>query len=441
LRRHTPGTNRSSDPIPGPGLYHYRKKFDGGEKRIHLRIEDDLHGLLIVNANQILELNPTAILMAYCILEELPEKQALQLLKRRFSVSRVSSKQDYTQFKMDLKRLLIEESCPACSDIDVEVSNPFSARPSAPYRMDLAITYRCNNDCSHCYNARPRTYPEIPTREWKQILDNLFDLRIAHVVFTGGEPTLREDLPDLIRYADNLGMIVGLNTNGRRLQDKKYAAILKEAGLEHIQITVESDSADIHNRMVAGNHAWQQTINGLKNALETSLYVMTNTTMLKDNADTIPETIDFLASLGVPTIGLNALIYSGRGKNVGTGLAEQDLYALLENAQERCDHHGQRLIWYTPTEYCSFDPMQLDLGVKGCTAALYNMCIEPDGGVIPCQSYYQQVGSMLTDSWDSIWNHDLCTQLRERSNIAEKCADCLILADCGGGCPLTVETK
>ncbi|MBL6961610.1 MAG: SPASM domain-containing protein [Anaerolineales bacterium] len=97
---------------------------------------------------------------------------------------------------------------------------------------------------------------------------------------------------------------------------------------------------------------------------------------------------------------------------------------------------GQKLIWYTPTQYCNFDPMKLDLGIKGCTAALYNMCVEPDGAVLPCQSYYKPVGNLLHDSWDSIWNHKLSTQLRERMALPEKCGGCDLLAECGGGCPL-----
>jgi radical SAM protein with 4Fe4S-binding SPASM domain len=81
--------------------------------------------------------------------------------------------------------------------------------------------------------------------------------------------------------------------------------------------------------------------------------------------------------------------------------------------------------------------MQLELGVKGCSAALYNMCVEPDGGVIPCQSYYRPVGNLLRDSWESIWNHDLSVSLRERHYVQEKCHGCSLLSECGGGCPLS----
>jgi len=166
---------------------------------------------------------------------------------------------------------------------------------------------------------------------------------------------------------------------------------------------------------------------------------MTNTTMLKTNVKTIPDTLDFLAGLGVPTIGLNALIYSGKGATVGTGLIDRELHPLLEIARTKTEMRGQRLIWYTPTEYCGFDPMSLDLGVKGCTAALYNMCVEPDGSVLPCQSYYQRLGNILNDPWDSIWNHKLSVRLRERQELPQKCSNCALVSECGGGCPLQFE--
>ena len=83
---------------------------------------------------------------------------------------------------------------------------------------------------------------------------------------------------------------------------------------------------------------------------------------------------------------------------------------MLDVAVQKTAARGQRLIWYTPTQYCRFDPTQANLGVKGCTAALYSMCVEPDGAVIPCQSYYQPLGHLLTDPWDSIWNHELSTR-------------------------------
>ncbi len=431
--------------IARSGLYHYTYEGQRERARLHLRIDPDGSGILLVNANRVYQLNPTAAAMAYLTLEKTDESRAVKAIRRAFHVSTSQAHDDYTQFAAGLWELVRPDgACPICQiEQDqtgfLTMTAPFSARPSAPYRMDLALTYRCNNDCAHCYNARPRTYPEITTAQWKAILDRLWEVGIPHVVFTGGEPTLRADLPELVAHAEKNGQITGLNTNARRLMDKEFLQSLVDAGLDHVQVTVELHDPEIHDRMVGCHGAWKQTIAGLRNALNSPLYVMTNTTMLVENSPYLGLTLDFLASEGVPTLGLNALIYSGRGRTVGSGLSEKALTPLLEMAREKTTAHEQRLIWYTPTKYCNFDPMQLELGVKGCTAALYNMCVEPDGGVIPCQSYYNQIGSLLNDPWEAIWNHELAVRLRERSAIPAKCADCSLLAECGGGCPLMEE--
>ena len=69
------------------------------------------------------------------------------------------------------------------------------------------------------------------------------------------------------------------------------------------------------------------------------------------------------------------------------------------------------------------------------------MCIEPDGAVIPCQSYYQPLGNLLQDPWDAIWNHDLALSLRERRDISPSCRECDLLQVCGGGCPLSRQAN
>lgn len=419
-------------------LHSYKVETDREKSRVHLRIDHDGHGTLIVNANRVLHLNPTAALMTYLILEKTPEKEALREIRRKYHVNAAQVLEDWHSMTERVSELTRPDGACPIHDLEVTTVAPFSTRPSAPYRMDLALTYRCNNSCSHCYNARERNFPELSTEDWKRVIDKTWSLGIPHLVFTGGEPTLRNDLPELIAHAEANGQITGLNTNGRRFSDPHYVQQLVSAGLDHVQVTIESCDADIHNKMVDAR-AFDQSISGLKNALGSPLFVMTNTTMLKTNISSIPATLDFLAELGVPTIGLNALIHSGHGKTVGTGLADRELTPLLEIARKKTEDQGQRLIWYTPTQYCGFDPQSLDLGVKGCTAALYNMCVEPNGDILPCQSYYKPVGNFLMDDWEKIWNHELSLYLRERKYLPEKCTDCGLLAECGGGCPLFLE--
>jgi radical SAM protein with 4Fe4S-binding SPASM domain len=436
---------------PQSGVFHYRRENSEEKSRIHLRLDPYGHGTLIVNANRILHLNPTAALMAYFTLEGTSEREAIRLVRRKYHVAAAQVRADLGTIRNQIDELVRPDGACPIHELGLETVMPFSARPTAPYRLDLALTYRCNNDCAHCYNIE---HPSVSTRSlrpgedgsgvcaelstggWKRILDTAWKLGIPHIIFTGGEPTLRGDLPDLVAHAEKNGQITGLNTNARRLSDPGYVEMLVASGLDHVQITVESFDSEVHDQMVCSKGAFSQTIKGLRNVLASPLYVMTNTTMLRTNAQTIPATLDFLADTGVKTVGLNALIHSGRGAFVGTGLAESELAPLLEIAIKKTESRGQRLIWYTPTQYCGFDPVALDLGVKGCTAALYNMCVEPDGGVLPCQSYYHPLGNLLVDDWNTIWNHDLAVKLRERQGLPEKCTGCALLVECGGGCPL-----
>jgi len=425
--------------LPDTGVYHFLKQRNGNSSRLHLRIDPDGSGLLLINANQVFHLNPSATMMTFLHLNDVSENESIRILKKRFVLGDENLQKDLISTRSMVDQIIEGESCPIC-DLDLNIDAPFSSTPSAPYRMDLAITYRCNNACSHCYNARSRSYPELTTDKWKLILDKLWSIGIPHVVFTGGEPTLREDLPTLIEFAESIGQITGLNTNGRKLSDEAFTMRLVESGLDHMQITFESSDPVIHDQMVCHEGSWSETLQGLKNALKFHKYVMTNTTMLTTNIQTIPDTLRFLGDLGVRTVGLNALIYAGHGKLVGTGLSESQLLPLLETAKKLTQSYDQKLIWYTPTQYCNFDPVQNNLGIKGCTAALYNMCIEPNGDTIPCQSYYESLGNFLAKDWQSIWNHDVSKSLRERRYIQTKCTVCEILSECGGGCPLAVTS-
>src|ERR1043166_5094749 len=204
---------------PSSGLYHYTRENENEKSRIHLRIDPGGTGTLIVNANRVMHLNPSAACMAWMILEEKTKEESIHAITSQYSVSRKQAETDLSSFLLTLEELLRPDGACPIHELDLESVMPFSARPSAPYRMDLALTYRCNNDCAHCYNARERNFPELDTEQWKLILDKLWSLGVPHIVFTGGEATLRNDLPALIAHAESNGQITGLNTNARRLAD------------------------------------------------------------------------------------------------------------------------------------------------------------------------------------------------------------------------------
>lgn len=421
-----------------PGLYSYQTPPDAPEQyRLHLRVEKDGRGILLVNAAKVLHLNHSAAELAKLVLEERTPVEAAREIARRYNVPPETAQADYEEMQQTIRDLARsgEEVCPV-SYMDVERIEPLSAEISAPYRMDLALTYGCQNDCPHCYVGRPKDMPEMTTEQWKHVIDRCWELGIPHITFTGGEATLRTDLPELIRYAESVGVVTGLQTNGRRLKDPAYLDELLQAGLDHIQITLESHIAEVHDRMTGVSGAWNDTVAGIRSTVAAEVYMMTNTTITTENAAGIEDTIAFAAGLGVPTFGCNSLIYSGAAVAVGTGIRESELQPILERVKRAAEAHNLRLIWYTPTQYCEFDPTGLELGIKGCTAAHYNMCVEPNGDVIPCQSYFVSLGNLLSDPWDKIWEHELARYLRQRDFKMEKCHGCPDQVLCGGGCPL-----
>jgi radical SAM protein with 4Fe4S-binding SPASM domain len=258
------------------------------------------------------------------------------------------------------------------------------------------------------------------------------------VVFTGGEPTLREDLPALVAYAEELGLVTGLNTNGRRLADGAFTQSLRDAGLDHVQITLESADPSLHNVMTRSD-SFAETLAGLRAAKAAGIYTLTNTTLTKINADGIETLVDLVSAEGLPSFAVNGMIYSGKGKASGAELTAQEVVPVLERLASRAREKGLRLVWYTPTRYCELNPVEMALGVKQCTAARISMAVEPDGTVIPCQSYYEGVGNMLTDPWDKIWSDPLCLRLRKPQKPLSECEACEHLQLCGGGCPIEAE--
>jgi radical SAM protein with 4Fe4S-binding SPASM domain len=424
---------------------HHLRVHDGEHRglRLHLRLEKDGSGVLIINASRVLFLNRTAAEYIKSFMRGESEDETVRKIVKRYRVDVETVRRDYQHILFVINTFAkTPDICPV-SYLGVEKMEPFQKELSAPYRMDLAITYRCNNKCLHCYAGGPRETSELTTREWFRVMDKIFRLGIPHVVFTGGEPTLRDDLPDLIAYAERIGLICGLVTNGRRLKDKAYFKSLVDAGLDHIQITLESHDPGIHDMITGITGSWDETVQGLKNAIESPIYTLTNTTLTKYNVDGILETIDFIHDLGLKQFACNSLIYSGKAaeKDVVKEIAieESMLEPILTKIREHAQDLGMEFIWYTPTEYCILNPLKLELGIKTCSACRISMCIEPDGTVIPCQSYFTPLGNMLKDDWMKIWRHPLCLEIRSRKYIPEKCYNCPDLNICGGGCPLKIK--
>jgi radical SAM protein with 4Fe4S-binding SPASM domain len=430
-------------PRTPQGRYTYRGRGKFVGLALQLRVEPDGKGIMVINANHVLYLNETATAYAYLFMHGTPERELLKKIRRMYRVDPEKAREDYKKLTYTISTLAQTEKVCPISYLDVKSVEPFTQQHSAPLRMDLALTFRCQNNCVHCYTGGPKETPELDTAEWKQVIDRLHKVGVFILTFTGGEPTFREDLQGLILHAQIRGMVTGLVTNGRRLKDKAYVETLQTAGLDFVQITLESHKASIHDKITATKGSWKETVAGIKNAVPSRIYTTTNTTLSKHNAEDFLETMDFIKALGVRTFGCNSLIYSGRANEVAEefALSIETLNVLLPQIHDKANQLGLKFLWYTPTQYCHFDPVKLGLGVKSCTAAMINMCVAPEGNVYPCQSYFETLGNVLNDDWQKIWHHPLAERIRRREYVEPKCKGCPQLQLCGGGCPLELQNK
>jgi radical SAM protein with 4Fe4S-binding SPASM domain len=423
------------------GRYTYRGAGKFAGMALQLRVEQDGSGVMVINANTILHLSETASAYAFHFMQGLPENEVLKKIRRMYRVNKTNAKRDYQKLVYTINTLAGTEKVDPVSYLEVGKEEPFTHKYSAPLRMDLALTFRCQNDCLHCYSGGPHETTELDTAQWKRVIDRLNQIGVFTVTFTGGEPTLREDLPELLRYAQAKGMVTGLITNGRKLKDKSYVDSFEKAGLDFVQVTLESHKPKVHDQMTGAKGSWKETVAGIRNAVQSQIYVTTNSTLSKYNWADFLETVDFLKNLNVAAFGCNSLIHSGRANAVGDefSLSLETLKDLLPKIHSKAHQLSLKFLWYTPTQYCRFDPVQLGLGVKSCTAAMINMCVGPNGDVYPCQSYFESLGNILNVEWERIWNSPLAVKLRNRECVEPKCKDCPQLQVCGGGCPLELQ--
>ena len=303
----------------------------------------------------------------------------------------------------------------------------------APHRMDVMVSamtkdgkWHCNQKCVHCYAAGQTLSEEeeLGTEDWKKILDKCREAGIPQITFTGGEPTLRSDLIELIRYAR--WFVSRVNTNGVRLT-AEYCQKLREAELDSIQITFYSSDPAKHNSLVGAEH-YEDTVNGIDNALNAGLSVSINTPLCTLNRDYV-ETLRFLHEKGVIYVTCSGMIMTGNALGESSErlqLNTDELEKILREAVSYCDENGMEIAFTSPGWIHPEVFEELNIPSPSCGACLSNMAVTPGGNVVPCQSWLSDktIGSMLRDDWESIWNCPLCTEHRNYS------------ADMTGECPL-----
>lgn len=364
-------------PLPA-GVYHKQDIQDNKPYRVHLRLRPDGSGIFILNASTVLQLNSTAAEYAYHFIRGTePEEAALQV-SARYRVSRDVARQDYADFLDRIATLISTPDLDPVSFLDFERIAPHSADLTAPLRLDCALTYRLREDYKAEYAPTKHVDRELTTDEWRSILDKAWQAGIPHITFTGGEATLREDLPELIAHAEKNGQVCGLLTDGLRLLDQEYLEVLLQTGLDHILFLLQPRS----------DKSWL----ALEEAMAEDIFVTVHLTLNKDNITGMEEILERLAKFNVTSLSLTS--------------SDASLGDTFDVIRDKAAALGLTLRFDLPVPYSEYNPVvyeaQEDAIPEGAGKAwLY---VEPDGDVLPSQEKSNKVlGNLLRENWDTIY--------------------------------------
>jgi len=377
------------------GVYHYRGGGMLEGHRVHLRIETNGSGLLVIDADKILYLNQTAAEIIKRLLDGSSDELIIKKMIERYRVKKEIITEDIDALKHSVKRFAEATDVDPITYLSDKDIAQFTAGFSAPHRMDLILTYD-NSNLFRQFCIREREgINSINTEQWKRVIEILWNIGIPHLLFTGGEPTLFENFVELVQFAEEVGIVTGLLTNGETCADLKYTNALVDAGLDHLQITIGSHKREVHDQLI-GEGTWEKTIRGLENVLATPLYCVVHTTFTKKNYTEIPQLISFLKQKGVYAIAADALEEGSVVKDEGLALAKNEVKSVIDTLRAITEKDNISFVWYGEGATEGADETSV--------VWEYSMCIEPDGDVTACECDYMSFGNILRDSWKTIWD-------------------------------------
>jgi hypothetical protein len=366
-------------PLPA-GIYQYQSP-TGVEPpyKWHLRVDPDGSGILVINASTVLHLNQSAAEYAYHTIFGKNTEEISHIIAERYDVDAEQASQDYRDFMEKVQSLIETQDLDPVTYLDMERVAPYSQKLSAPYRLDCALTYRISQGADPGAAPSERVTRELTTDEWKTVLDKAWQAGIPHVIFTGGEPTLREDLPDLIAHTEKTGLVSGLLTDGLKFADKKYLAEVLNKGLDHVMLLADDGNKEF----------WK----ALKNLMAANIAVTVHVTVTHENLKIAGKTMEKIAGEGVPAISLS--------------VSDLKLATELESARHQAASLGLKLVWDLPVPYSGCNPVLLELqreeGSSPDGAGRAWLYVEPDGDVLPAQGVNKVLGNLLNDPFARVW--------------------------------------
>ena len=325
------------------------------------------------------------------------------------------------------------------------------------------LTDRCNLSCTHCYSRSGpgRTIEgELSTAEAFGVIDDLADMGVPLILFTGGEPLMRSDIWELARHARSRGLKMALSTNGT-LITSEIARKIKESGIEYAGISLDGARAETHDRFRNSPGAFDQTLRAFSACKEAGLRCGMRVTLTQENKNELGDLVDLALTLGASRFCLYWLVPTGRGSDSYARLqldragVVEALDVLYRKAKET-DPAAMEFLTVDAPQDCihllasmekdgSEDLVEakelLESLKGGCSAGTRVANIDTRGNVYPCQFARADeflVGNVRDRPFSRIWgdrNNLVLSRFREKEALfGGKCGTCSHRKLCGGGC-------
>lgn len=296
-------------------------------------------------------------------------------------------------------------------------------------------TNQCNMYCDHCYReAGAKAEEELSTEEGKALLDEIKKAGFKIMIFSGGEPFMRPDIIELVKYASSIGLRPVFGTNGT-LITPEIAKQLKEAGVMGVGISLDSLDKNKHDELRKLKGAWDGAVRGMKNCREAGLPFQIHTTLMDWNRNEAEAITDFAVEMGAVAHHFFFLVPTGRGKNIEEESLRAEEY---EETLTRIMKKQQEVdIELKPTCAPQFMRIAKQMGMdlrfgRGCLAGTSYCIIGPKGKVQPCAYMDMEIGNVRETPFSEIWaNSPVFKELRTLE-YKGGCGSCAYKKLCGG---------
>lgn len=331
-------------------------------------------------------------------------------------------------------------------DIDTKPSVPIKVIEVPPVILDrvlITITWACNYRCIHCLQGETHVKSrELSTNDWIRTIKELSEYGIFHLFISGGEPFLRHDILDILKYAYDEGLVITLFTNASLITDN-ICKELKKLTTLNIQVSIHDINPNSFDDFTRVKGAYERTIRGLKKLIKHEIDVTVATCFRGRTIKKFTEFKKFLLDIGVKKWILSLIMPLGCAKINWNRLkvSDQEIKFFLENYFKLAKDNrfsyigtifnmellqGDETIWRTAST--SFD----------CNLYMQYINILPDGKVAPCDRLtFLSLGNLKEESFSKLINKKEMIE-KQRAwarSVINKCLNCRFLNVCGGGCP------